>query len=86
MADGYVGLNIGGDDAEDAPACPDCGGTMERVPFRVEADDDETAARVFAAYLATRNIPVEVLVAVADKASHIHVVDGAGCKKDEGGA
>lgn len=89
MVEGYVGLNIGGDGTEDAPACPDCGGTMEPLPFRVEADDEETAARVFAAYLATRNIPVEVLAAIADKKLHVHVADGSGadCKQHgDGGA
>lgn len=68
----YVGLSLGGGQEQEGPSCPDCGGPMEHVPFRVEAESEEVARRVFMAYAATLDIPLSVLEAVLIRAAHFH--------------
>lgn len=59
------------------PACPDCGGPM--AEFRVDAPTEEMAERVFVAYYATRNIPIELLTEVLNQTKHLHVAEGGTC-------
>lgn len=79
MTDNYIGLSLGDieDDDENAgTACPDCGGAVE---FMVDAPTDEIAERVFIAYYATKNIPIETLLAVLQEKKHFHTEDGNQC-------
>lgn len=80
MTEGYVGVNLGSNEDEPQPtgdlfsACPDCG--EPGTEFMVDAPNAEIAERVFVAYYATKNIPVEVLRAVLDGIQHLHIVGG----------
>lgn len=87
MPDDYVGLNLGDAGDDDAPACPDCGNPMEQTDFRVEAPNEAVAQRVFLAYHATMNIPLNVLAALAMHKVHLHIApgDGADCDPDSKG-
>jgi len=80
MSDDYVGLNLGttgGAEPEDTGrACPGCG---EPAEFLVDAPTEEIAERVFVAYYATKNIPLDLLKAVRDGTQHIHIADGKKC-------
>ncbi len=76
-----IGLNLGDDDTlsdNTDNTCPDCGSLMAHE-FRVEAESEEIATRVFVAYYATKNIPLETLKAVLDQKLHLHVLSDDDC-------
>ncbi len=82
---GYVGLEIGNvpepDDEGDEghPRCPGCG---EDVEFLVDAPTPEIAQRVFLAYYATNDLPVELLKDIIDGHFHFHTSKGKDCRDE----
>lgn len=55
-----------------SPTCPDCGGEM-CLGFSVEAEDEDTARRVFLSYLLLKDIPLDDLVKF-QKGHHVQFV------------